>query len=157
MIRASNTLVSSFYIRGSSDGWTFLSFYWKGLAPSLIDIMRWIILVSYVLVSSYVHANTSWYYLKRWMKSNWYCNVHHVLRFTNFRSFYIPILICSCNNIKLWVLAFTGPWNWFCKSYNFSSDTTPLGISFFCSYRMRPAETARACPCVSPCPWRRQC
>lgn len=38
--------------------------------------------------------------------------------------------IYSCGNVELWVLAFIGPWKWFCKSIIFFSDTTPLGMRF---------------------------
>jgi len=75
MILASNSFVISLYMRGSSDGITFLNFCWNGLAPSLIGITCWIIRVSYSFRSSYVHANTSRYCFNKWTKACHSCCV----------------------------------------------------------------------------------
>lgn len=94
MIHASNNLVISFCMRGSSDGCTFLIFCWNGLTPSLIGITSWIIWVYYVFRSSYVHVNTYWYCLNRQTKAccSWY--VQHTPRLMNFGYCFIPKLIC---------------------------------------------------------------
>lgn len=130
MIWASNNFVNSFCMRGSSVGWNVLILCWKGLVPSLIGITCCIIRVSYVLRSLYVHAKTSRYFLNRRIKSCRSCGVQQVLRFTYFRSSFVPRCICSCHNVEFWVLLFTGPWKRFSRSYNFSSDNTPLWMRF---------------------------
>lgn len=102
--------------------------------------MCWIIHVSYVFKSSYVHVNTSRYYLNRQTKVCLSFGGKYVPRFMKFRSFSIPILIYWCISVELWVLVFLGPLKQFFKSYSFLSETTPLGmkllsLSSFVSYR----------------------
>lgn len=117
-------------MRGSSIGCTFISFYWNVLAPSLIGITCWMIFMSYVSISSYVHVKTSPYYFKKRMKAYRSFGVQQVPILTYFGSLLVPKLIYSCNRVELWVLALPNPIKRFYRSYNFSNDTTPLGMRF---------------------------
>ena len=130
MIQASNNFLNSDWIRGSSVGCAFLNLCWNGLAPSFIGITCRMIRVSYALSSMYVHANTSRDCLNKRITNCLSYGVQQVPRLTYFRSLYVPKLICSCDNVELWVLALTCPQKWFWRSYNFSNDNTLFRMIF---------------------------
>lgn len=84
-----------------------------------------------IVRSSCVHAKTYWYYLKRQTNSCFPWGVQQVPRLTNFGSTFIPRFIYLCDKVELWGFALTSPLKQFFNSYNFSNDTTPLGMGFF--------------------------
>jgi len=127
MFGASDKFLKSFWIRGSTIGWNFLNLCCNVFNPSLMGMSCWIIRVSYVFKSSYVHANKPLYFLNKQMIFYHSDGEQHVPRFTNFRSSWVPKLTCSYDNFELWNLVLIGPLNQFFRSSNISMDITPLG------------------------------
>lgn len=72
------------------------------------------------------------------------------------RIFSDPKLICSCDKVELWVLALTSPQKRLCRSYNFSNETTPLGMRLPLLVLTTSCSAFRAHPYRSLCLWIRQ-
>lgn len=156
MIQASNNLISYFFIRGSSDGCTFLIFFFNGLIPSLIGITCWIICVSYIPRPSYAHTNKSLYCLKKQTKTCHSYGMQHILRLTNFILWYVHRLIYSFIMVELWVFLFLYLESDYACHRSFWEKPHPLGWGCLSCHQLYFARIACAHLHKPLCPWRHQ-
>ena len=130
MILAAKNLLSYFLIVGSSDGWYFLRFCWKGFDSCLIGIMCCMNCVLKVFRSSYVHAKTSLNSLNNLINVVFSAGLQSIPRFIVWGFSYVPKFMLSYLIWELLVLQLGTDLNLSWRSKNFSNLSTELGTSF---------------------------
>ena len=124
MILASKILFNSFLTSGSNFIFIFLSSCWYGFAFGSKRMTCWIILVSYILISSYIHANMSLYCLNNFIKESHSDAEHLSIKFIFLGCCSKPKLITSYCMVELWILEFVILLIFLYKSYSCSILTT---------------------------------
>ena len=128
IILASNSFLTSLWIKGSNFGCIFLKGCWYSLIPDLMWITCWIILVSYVFRYSYVQEKTSLYHLKILINLFLSSGEQHFPKLMHLGFVLVPKLInLNCKD-ELWVFTFAGLLNFSFKSNIRSKVLTPLGM-----------------------------
>ena len=128
MILVSIILFNSFFTNGSRLGCILRSFCWYGLTSLSNGITCYIMLVSKVFKSPYVHAKTSLYFLNSLTNRTLSCGEHLKPKLTIFGFYLVPRLIDSYFMDELCILQLVSFLNLSSRSYKSSILTTDLGI-----------------------------
>ena len=145
IILAASNLFNSFFTNGSSEGCIFHNFWWKGFVSPFNGIMFWIIFLSYVFKSLYVHTNTSLNSLHNFMNAS--LSAYVQLIFLGFR--FGLRFTASYSKDELLVLVLVGLLNLSWRSNSFSSLIMFLGIPLLCSSFPSKVESWRRDLCCS--------